>query len=324
MSQLPEYIICLVLILWGTDTLFGQQESTRDHHSGSYISAAWENDMYHGRDYYYTGGFEISFYQTPAGNFPFHRICISGSPKTGGNGWSGIRLRQEIFTPIDLEADSLIPGGHPYAATLAIAREEIAVWPYRELRITSVLRLGILGPASLGSVSQKIAHRIANPSRPPQGWEHQIQNDLILNYDVKMEKGVGSYAKSWFGVHGQGRLGTVNTDLAGGLWYRFDPGKRYFKTPRPYLDNRLHTTFHLSGGGRYVIYDAVLQGGLFNNSSPQVVERKDLIPWIWNGSASVSIEWLKHQVEVFSYFRTPNFLSGRPHSWMGIKYRYWL
>jgi len=38
------------------------------------------------------------------------------------------------------------------------------------LRIVSGLRVGVLGPASLGFKTQELAHLLSNPSRPPQGW----------------------------------------------------------------------------------------------------------------------------------------------------------
>ena len=143
--------------------------------------------------------------------------------------YHGLHLLQEIYTPRNLETDSVSPGDHPYSAILSLAESKTVFRPDAGLRYTSEIRVGIVGPAALGLFTQSLAHRISNPSRPPGGWDYQIQNDLILNYDLRVDKQLVRYDFSGFGISGVIRAGIPHSDLSGGLWWRRDPGNRFFK-----------------------------------------------------------------------------------------------
>ena len=94
-----------------------------------YISFAWENDLYFQRDYYYTNGFQIDFFHDKLKQSPINRILIPFRNRGKGISWSGLRLRQEIFTPKDLALDSISNGDHPYSSTLTIAQLCVFVLP---------------------------------------------------------------------------------------------------------------------------------------------------------------------------------------------------
>ncbi len=109
------------------------------------ISFAWENDLYYQRDYYYTNGFQIDFFHNKLQQSPLNWILIPIGKKNEWLRYSGLQLRQEIFTPKDLAADSISAGDHPYSSTLTLSQLSVVNRPDRLMRIVSGLRLGVLG-----------------------------------------------------------------------------------------------------------------------------------------------------------------------------------
>ena len=289
----------------------------------NYISFAWENDLYFQRDYYYTNGFQIEFFHDKLQQSPINRILIPFRNKRKGITWSGLHLSQEIFTPRDLAVDSISTGDHPYSSTLTIAQNSVFVLPDKQLRLVSGLRVGVLGPASLGFKTQELAHLVSNPSRSPQGWDYQVRNDLIINYDLKAEKGLIDQKNALFGVLGMGRLGTLHTDLEAGLWFMFDARNGYFQRLGPTGGPGLNVVFSFSASASYVFYDATLQGGVINRSSPYIVAPDQMMRWLGNLEGNLTFELYQHQLEFYTQISTPRFQLAKGHAWMGIAYKYW-
>ncbi len=115
---------------------------------------------------------------------------------------------------------------HP-SHTLTLSHVSVVNMPEKMMRIVSDLRLGVMGPASLGFRTQELAHSVSNPSRPTLGWEYQLQNDFIINYDIRLEKGVFSIDLACIGFMGKGRLGTLHTGLEAGLWFILNKSSPY-------------------------------------------------------------------------------------------------
>lgn len=288
-----------------------------------HISFAWENDLYYQRDYYYTNGFQIEFFHDKLQKSPINWILIPIAKKNDWLHYSGLQLRQEVFTPKNLAADSISFGDHPYSSTLTLSQVSVVNMPEKMIRIVSGLRLGVMGPASLGFRTQELAHSVSNPSRPPLGWDYQVQNDFIINYDIQIEKGVFSNDLACFGFMGKGRLGTLHTDMEAGLWFILDARKGHFNRFGPSGEPGLNVVFKLSASAQYVFYDATLQGGLFNKSSPYVIPSDNVMPWIGNLDASLNFELLAHQLEFYTQLASPRFHLAAPHGWMGIAYKFW-
>ena len=288
-----------------------------------YISAAWENDLYYQHDYYYTNGFQIDFFQNKLRQSPINRILIPIRNPKSGITWSGLQLRQEIFTPKDLAMDTISAGDHPYSSTLTLAQKSVFVLPNKQLRIISGLRVGVMGPASLGFKTQELAHLLSNPSRPPQGWDYQVRNDLIINYDLQVEKGFFPHKMALFGIKGKGRLGTLHTDLEAGLWFRLDARNGYFNRLGPKGGPGMNVVFSLSATASYVFYDATLQGGVINRSSPYIVASGQMVRWLGNLEGSLTFELYRHQLEFYTQISSPRFQLAEPHGWMGIAYKFW-
>ena len=77
------------------------------------------------------------------------------------------------------------------------------------------------------------------------------------------------------------------------------------------------------GTGRYVIYDATLQGGLFNRESPNVIPGASIARWLPELNASILLTFKKHELYIYEKLHGLRFDGAAWHSWMGIQYAYW-
>jgi len=288
-----------------------------------HILLAWENDMYFQTDYYFSNGFQIDYFHRNLKRSPLNWILMPARQQNNSNTHYGLQLRQEIFTPKDLAADTISPGDHPYSATLSLSQVKIVNLPIRGIRFSASFRLGVLGPAAMGFRTQSFAHVVSNPSRPPQGWENQLQNDIILNYDFELEKRIAQSDLTMLGIQSRIRLGTLHTDLAAGMWFRLDKRKGYFNRLGPSGEKSLNFIIHFSATANYVFYDATLQGGVFNKTSPYLIPSENIIRWVGNADLSATFELWEHQLEFYAHFLTPQFRDSNSHTWMGIAYKYW-
>ncbi len=315
-------LLSLVFLIALSDVSFSASENSDAPFQG-YFSLAWENDMFFHRDYYYSNGFQAEFFHQKLRRSPFSWMLIPFKIGQNSNAYYGLQLRQEIYTPKDLGNDTISTGDHPYSCNLILSQIKIVNIPDRGLRLSSEFKLGILGPAAMGNRTQELAHSVSNPSRPPQGWDYQVGNDFILNYNLRAEKSLIKNGLTMFGLEGAGRLGTLHTDMHAGLWFRLDGKNSYFQRLGPPGDKRFNFTMHASAGIRYVIYDATLQGGMFNKTSPYIIPGEDLSRLLGNVGLTLSFELKQHQLVSYTNFITKRFTGSSPHVWMGINYRFW-
>ncbi len=286
------------------------------------FSVAFENDMFNKMDWYYTNGLQFLLYHESLQKSPFDRVLLPFKIREKDRAWYGLTLRQELYTPRDLEDDTIRAGDHPYAATLTLTQQRVVNRPESGIRFTTGLRVGILGPAALGFFAQDIIHRIT-PSNPPKGWDNQVHNDVILNYDFMVDKEILRDGVSVFGLKGIARMGTLHTDFSGGIWYRLDIGLDYFERLGPAPDNTFNLYFQMEGTGRFVIYDATLQGGLFNKTSPYVIPAESINRLVGDIIMSLVVEIRGHQLGLYQHLISSRFTESGWHGWLGIAYTYW-
>jgi hypothetical protein len=182
--------------------------------------------------------------------------------------------------------------------------------------------MGILGPAALGFFTQDIIHRIT-PSHPPKGWEYQVRNDIILNYDFAVDKEIFRDDITILGIRGKGRLGTLHTDFSGGIWFRMEPGREFFKRLGPSPGNSSNLYFQMGGNASFVVYDATLQGGLFNKTSPYVIAAEAVNRIVGDISISFVFEIRGHQLGLHQSLVSSRFEESGWHGWLGVNYTYW-
>jgi hypothetical protein len=115
----------------------------------------------------------------------------------------------------------------------------------------------------------------------------------------------------------------VYTDAVVGLWSRLEYLPKYFFHMGPDPGRKANFWFRLGSELRFVGYDASLQGGLFNRTSPYTIPAGDVSRVVLRLSASAVLEIRGHELGFYQHFESPRFSGSARHSWAGIAYRYW-
>jgi lipid A 3-O-deacylase len=278
------------------ETLTGQVYKVDEY--GKSFTLQFDNDTYYLTDYYYTYGLKLGVNQPVFGEVPWNKIFIkTHNPSI----ISGLDITQKLYTPKNIR-DTLIQfNDRPFAATLELAQTNISTDSIKGLIIQSTLRLGIMGPAAGGELLQKKIHEwIISPD--PGGWKYQIQNALILNYDIGISKPL--FNNDIVRLSGDGilRIGTLNNDIEAGinLTIKSNPKKKF------------GVWIQLYGGSRFIAYNATLQGSFFNDDS-YTLNWEEITPVIIIANGEIGMRFRGINLSFTHYYLSKEFDNGISH-----------
>ncbi len=165
-----------------------------DGAAGGTITFYQENDLYAGTDRDYTNGIKLSWVSPDLEQYrddprlpKWSHALIDAMPFSEGEGFLrtvSLSVGQNIYTPDGIESHIPSPDDRPYAGISYLAlgfqsrnKRVMNSWEYT---------LGIIGPHSYAEDVQKAVHHLTH-SDFPNGWEHQLRDEVILNvfYDRK-------------------------------------------------------------------------------------------------------------------------------------------
>ena len=219
-----------------------------------------ENEFFnifrHGIDRFYTQGLKLEFtYQVSERKF-LEKLLIPVPGKS--TDIYSASVVQKIYTPGQTD-EYFYTGDHPYGSSLVLNLGLESYDSAKQLRLNSQLQTGIIGPASLGTQTQRLIHQILG-SNAAVGWETQLRNDIYLNYYVKVEKAISQPGRK-FRVEWKSEfnLGTALVSSVPGL--NFEYGTWYNRSKK----NAWQIFFRPEV--RIVAFNAMLQGGILNNTA---------------------------------------------------------
>lgn len=286
----------------------------RDIQSQHYFRAHYENDYFSGGDKYYTQGINLEQVHPAIGEFFISKLLLHPAAKEVK---FGMALEHEGYTPTSITSESILIGDRPFAAALFLKTFSISNDAQRKERIASSLSAGVIGSVAGGKEIQEAIHRWINYTLP-LGWQYQIQNDAILNYQMDYERGLFSIP-NYFSLSGKasGRIGTFNTKINAGLilmlGYLDDP-YTYFSTRKKKWQVYVYAEPLLNAVG----HDATLQGGLFN-VNPYIILSKDINRIVFQGNIGIVFRINTLQLEYFQSYLDKEFKTGGTHVWGGVR-----
>ena len=202
------------------------------------IGALVDNDSFTGRrrDGGYTSGVRI---EVPGG-FAAARSPIDAAVESvlgtgndtrctssrGGDGERSWFLSQEIYTPQLITEASPQPLDRPWAGMLTFGRGWESVGLRGDALVARRLELGVsvIGDASLGRQSQRLAHRWISGDEP-MGWDNQLRNrwGLSLTYleRQRWRLAIGGDLPTDLITHWGLTLGQIVTQARAGAMLRF-------------------------------------------------------------------------------------------------------
>jgi lipid A 3-O-deacylase len=278
-----------------------------------FVSHQYENDVFQGTDNYYTQGVHYELV------FPYLRKSPTTTLLLGfrkdARKYYGVSLIQECYTPSTIKSDFLRIGDRPYAAVLFAGSFLVSNDELHKQRLKSELDLGLTGHCALCDDEQKIIHR-AIESPQPKGWDYQIRQDIVVDYSLGYDKGMVN--SKYFDVLLQSKVetGTLYDRIELGAMIRTGKMYSYFQSFGP-GENGRHLSLYafMRGWVRGVVYDATMEGGVFDRNTVYVIESQDIERVVCGFQYGVCFQYRKVGLEYSNVFITPEFRNGMSHAW---------
>jgi lipid A 3-O-deacylase len=285
-------------------------------HLGSdhYLRFNLEDDYPLGTDDQYSGGGSFEYVSPKLKKWPLTKVLWR--PRWSATLYS-IAGETELYTPT-FQKQEVAGIQRPYASVLFLKSSTTSIDAVRRRRLSSNLSLGVIGSGAMGDILQRGVHEVmCNPY--PGGWDHQIHNDLILNYEVNYEQQLLHYGNALsLDAVLKARGGTLS-DLAG-IGITLMAG--HFVSPYDLSFGsweRLHWYFYARPMLNIVRYDATLQGGMLNRTSPYVLDASEISRIQFNPRAGMVVTYGRVTAEYFLAQVSQQYKSGPIHTWNGIQ-----
>ncbi len=269
--------VFILLIL--TTVLSFAQEKTAE------IGFITDNDLYTSskNDMYYTNGLEL-----------FYRFLSKNNNEKINKKITEFRIGQYIYNPRFINEEAVTINDRPFTGYL-FAEVGRSFFYQTESVLKADFQLGYMGPNALGEETQEGFHQIIGYKKV-YGWENQLHNTLAVQAHVMYSKKLFPTKHNDFvDLHFQSEanLGTIFTGVSTGFLARFG-----FKKLLPVYDSNLHDAsvssepqynirefyFYVMPSVNYQLYDATIQGSMFNDTSPLTF---DLEPLRFNAEAGL-------------------------------------
>lgn len=279
-----------------------------------YFSFIYENDFFSATDRYYTQGVIMEFVMPFIRKSPFSKPLIRLNKNV--QNYYGLHFEQDCFTPRSIRYDTLNRLERPFTGTFAIGHFLISLDPVKKQRLNTQLDIGIIGPCAKCEDEQKAIHKgLVNIA--PLGWENQLSQDLVLNYSASYEKGLFTKKYIELIAFTDARLGTLYDDIGGGLHLRFGKMNSYFKhlgVIRNSDENKFQLYFTVKAKGKFVGYNATLQGGPFSKSIHEF-SGDQITRGVFNSYFDVILTYKRLSLEYARTYITKEFATGLDHGW---------
>ena len=318
MCKYGSYIIFLLFTypFIGYTQAIDNTISLRNINNNHYIRLFYENDFFSGTDRDYTQGVQLelvalSFNKNPLSKILFH-------PKNSTVKY-GIAIETDGYTPNHLDDSQILYGDRPYAGVLMLNTFSIAANNIRHERISTEFSTGIIGSAAGNETIQKGIHHLINYIQP-LGWHNQIRNDVVLNYQLDYERALFS-SRDWISLASftSFRFGTLSTKISAGFTAMLGNFYSPFKNHLPSLSKKFQWYVYEQPLVSFVGYDATLQGGVFNRSSPYTIADRNIERFTFQHKFGIVFIFKKIYLEYFQTGITQEFATSVYHRTGGLQ-----
>ncbi len=263
----------IILFVLLPSLLFSQKidhlASFRNIQNDTYFRFNYENDYFAATDENYTQGYNFELVLPFLERNPLNYLFVI--PKDSKLKY-GLAIEHIGFTPNHYERPEIQLGDRPFAAAIMLKSFAVATDNIQKSRLTSTLSLGLIGPGAFGKEMQMGIHK-ATGNKEPLGWHNQIKNDVVFNYKLSYEKQLWNY-NDWLSLQATSsiQLGTLFTNLSAG----FNTTLGIINSPFTNSKKGFALYFYSQPTVSLIGYDATLQGGFFNRSSPYTISNSDI------------------------------------------------
>ena len=279
----------------------------------SYFRFHYDNDYFTSSDQNYTQGYSFEVVLDALKKNPINALLLN---EVNASQQFGLSIDHIGFTPNNIGNPDIQYGDRPFASAIMLKSFKINTNAERKSRLISALRLGLIGPGAFGKEMQVGIHE-ATGNTIPQGWQNQIKNDAVVNYEVIYQREIFAIPH-YFSLQyeASANLGTLNTNASAGVVAMAG----LFANPFSNSEKRRFQIYIYSKPEmNFVGYDASLQGGLFNRKSPYTITSSDIERFVGQHHFGLVVQTKTLYFEYTSTDITREFASGDATSWGGIK-----
>lgn len=232
------------------------------------LKLTWENDYLvfkgDGTDRYYTNGVRVEyFYRREKRNFA-QRLLLQVADDSNLYGWG---IAQHMFTPSRIDIAEVQLDDRPYAGALFAIHSLRSMDREKRIILTTAVNLGVTGPLSMADEAQTWVHRAIGYTKP-EGWHNQVPNDIILNYNLEVEREVVNVSGKLI-VSGvmDAYVGTLYDAMGAGFKLQLGRVRSPYDAPPEAGNGRKdHQRYLLmQPTARVIYYNALLQGGIIHH-----------------------------------------------------------
>ncbi len=283
-----------------------------DMGTDKYFRFNYDNDFFSAADFNYTQGYNFEFVNPVLAKNPLQKLLLK---KKSINNY-GLLLEGIGYTPFDIVESTIILDDRPFASALMLRSFVTSTDTVLDYRLTSSLSLGIIGPVTGGREVQTAIHKIIDDDIP-QGWKNEIQNDLVLNYELGVEKKVLAYRdKLVITTSAKAKFGTLFNSLTLSSSISTGVFNSVFITPKREYKKQFY--LYAEPLVNLVAYDATLQGG-FLNDSPHTFAANEIERFVPQLKVGLVLKLKKLFLEYSQVIIGREYKFGPIANWGGVK-----
>jgi lipid A 3-O-deacylase len=193
------------------------------------LTVTAENDVFTGSDNNYTNGIGVTWVSNDLDSYDDDKFVSKWGrfwrflPFVGDEGYTTYAswsVAQEMHTPDDISIPNPPEDDQPYAGILYV--DSLLYARKKDWTFGWELKLGVVGPASLGENTQKWFHDLIGGDEP-MGWDTQLPNEPVINIGLTAahlwaEGSAGGSARWRLVPVGNVSLGTYFTGVGAGMY----------------------------------------------------------------------------------------------------------
>ncbi len=279
----------------------------------------FDNDIFNNTDRYYTNGVHLR-YRSPA--LAFWKInSIFPAINKQSIEYNSIELNHEIYTPFTTKKPPTLVNDRPFASTLYLTFVRRTEKLSGEMSLESSLDVGVIGEIALGSTLQQGVHSSIPTNDFPLGWETQIKNDFLLNYNLRLNTRVFNLASVNSSIVSELDVGSRVTGISTGIIFvaESENSRKELNgnSPGSILNkNRLFNySLETSIIANVVGYNATLNGGLFNKNNTFVLNFEQMEKLTLISYLKLTLCYKMVGISLTQFYSTPEFKNGEDHFW---------
>lgn len=262
------YYTYLLIILLISSGAMAQTRGEYRHQFRISVDEDFINIRGKGTDKAYTAGTFIDyFYDRKEPKIFLERWAPKAGPKAVNVFGTG--LQHLMFTPNNLKSDTPISNDYPYAGAVLAHFSSYSYNQESKYSLQAKIQAGVIGPASGARHIQSWVHNLTG-TQVPQGWDHQLPNDILLNLELAAEKQLLGFDYAELIGGGRAYLGSMTDGLEAYAIVRAGLMKPYFKglmshtstPPKSSRTGRWQIYAFARPAARFIAYNALLQGGI--------------------------------------------------------------